>query len=60
MNLGLVSRIGGSESALDGAEQGASSVEYGILVALIAAVVIVAVITLGATAQSLFESAHWW
>jgi Flp pilus assembly pilin Flp len=60
MNLRLVSRIGGSESALDGPERGASSVEYGILVALIAAVVIVAVITLGATAQSLFESAHWW
>ncbi len=60
MNLGPVRRMCRSASVLDGPERGATAIEYGLLVALIAAVVIVAVITLGINVKTWFESAQWW
>jgi pilus assembly protein Flp/PilA len=41
-------------------ERGATAVEYGMLVALIAAVAIASVALLGGTVQGLFESVQWW
>jgi len=43
-----------------GSERGATAVEYGLLVALIAALVIVAVEGLGNTVNGLFQSVQWW
>jgi pilus assembly protein Flp/PilA len=37
-------------------DQGASAVEYGLLVALIAAVIVIAVTTLGTNLSSIFNS----
>ncbi|MGH3497563.1 MAG: Flp family type IVb pilin [Nocardioidaceae bacterium] len=39
-----------------GAEQGASAVEYGLLVALIAALIVVSVYFLGAVVTNVFQS----
>jgi pilus assembly protein Flp/PilA len=44
----------------DDPERGATAVEYGMLVALIAAVCIATVILLGGVVLDLFESAKWW
>ncbi|MGH9015955.1 MAG: Flp family type IVb pilin [Acidimicrobiia bacterium] len=41
-------------------QRGATAVEYGMLVALIAAVAIASVALLGGTVQGLFESVQWW
>jgi pilus assembly protein Flp/PilA len=40
-------------------ESGATAIEYGLLVALIAAVVITTVAVLGDTLQGLYDSVHW-
>ena len=41
-------------------ERGASAVEYGMLVALIAAVVIGTLVMLGPVVNDLFEAVQWW
>lgn len=42
------------------AERGASAVEYGMLVALIAAVVIGTLVLLGPVVNALYEAVQWW
>jgi pilus assembly protein Flp/PilA len=41
-------------------ERGATAVEYGMLVALIAAVVIATVLLLGPLVNAGFEAVQWW
>jgi pilus assembly protein Flp/PilA len=48
-------RITGSLQAKTRGEQGASSVEYGLLVALIAAVIVVAVLLVGGVVRGAFQ-----
>lgn len=53
----LVSILGAGRERLEGRDQtGATAVEYGLLVALIAAVIIIAVALLGTTISSVFNS----
>lgn len=44
----------------DELDRGASAVEYALLLALIAAVIIGTVITLGGEVADLYESVNWW
>ena len=48
------------EQDLFAAERGATSVEYGLLVALIAAVIIASVLALGPIVENLYEAVQWW
>ena len=41
-------------------ERGATAVEYGLLVALIAAVIIGSVVALGPVVADLYEEVQWW
>ena len=41
-------------------ERGATAVEYGMLVALIAAVVIGTIVLLGPVVNNLYEAVTWW
>lgn len=41
-------------------EIGATAVEYGLLIALIAAVIVGAVAALGGPVMGLYERANWW
>jgi pilus assembly protein Flp/PilA len=41
-------------------ERGATAVEYGLLLALIAAVIVVAVTTTGDRVLEMFTSVNWW
>jgi pilus assembly protein Flp/PilA len=43
-----------------GTERGATAVEYGMLVALIAAVIIGTIVLLGPIVNDLFEEVQWW
>jgi len=45
---------------LRAAERGATAVEYGMLVALIAAVIVATVLALGPIVQDLYEEVQWW
>ena len=50
----LMTMIAGQKAKMD--ERGASAVEYGLLIAGIAAVIVVAVYTLGGTISGMFTS----
>ena len=41
-------------------DRGATAVEYGMLVALIAAVVIGTIVALGPVVNALYEAVQWW
>jgi len=48
------------DTDLFSAERGATAVEYGMLVALIAAVIIATIVSLGPVVGDLYESVQWW
>ena len=52
----MLSRIIKLKASLQNSERGATAVEYGLMVALIAIVIIVAVATLGTNLSSLFTT----
>jgi pilus assembly protein Flp/PilA len=41
-------------------DEGATAVEYGLLIALIAAVIVGTVAALGDPVMGLYASVHWW
>jgi pilus assembly protein Flp/PilA len=41
-------------------ERGATAVEYGVLVALIAAVVVATIVVLSPMVKDLYEEVQWW
>jgi len=54
--VSMIAFVAGVKGRLTGEEKGATAVEYGIMVALIAVVIIVAVTALGTNINSAFES----
>jgi len=41
-------------------QRGATAVEYGLLVALIAAVIIASIVALGPVVANLYQAVQWW